>query len=229
LGGEVAAGFFAFGNETLMEADWSVALAAPDPIILVPWSAPGDDERKCRFVDLRLGSHLIDEIEEVQGRPALRSALLLLNCVTSPLWTAKCDAWTSSSEQGDDAFDPYEMDAVPGETAFGSGSYIDMLPRDAENLRCFDAQERWLRRVTERLRAIPASAARVELVMRRAQVDSVGGFAVTWFVEGCGATAQSANEAWDHALVLGLAAIMAVPMASFDHAPGDDTMAETGE
>jgi hypothetical protein len=196
-----------------MEADWSVALASDDPVISVPWAALGDDEPKCRFVDLRLGPHLIDEIAEAQGRPVLRSALLRLNGAHSQLWTAKCDAWTSSPEQGDDPFDPYEMDAVPGETAFGNGSYIDLLPRDFESRECFDAQEQWIRAVTQRLRAIPASAARVELVLRRAQVDSVPGFGVTWFVEGCGATADRAAQGWSQAFDAALAAIMDVGLA----------------
>ncbi len=33
-------------DESLMEADWSVALAADDPVITVPWAAPGDDGRQ---------------------------------------------------------------------------------------------------------------------------------------------------------------------------------------
>ena len=197
-----------------MEADWSVALAATDPVITVPWAASGDDEPKCGFVDLRLDSRLIDEIEEIQGRPTLRSALLLLNGVHSQLWTAKCDAWNTSPEQGDDPFDPYEMDAEPGEIAFGTGSYVDLLPRDFETR--FDVQERWLRAVTERLRAVPANAARVELVLRRAQVDALPGFGVTWFVEGCGATAQRADQGWGHAFNLALTAIMDVRLTSFD-------------
>ncbi len=195
-----------------MEADWSVELAAPDPVITVPWAAYGDSGSSFRFVDLRLGTHLIDEIEEAQGRPALRSALLLLNGAGSQLWTAKCDAWSSSPEQGDDPFDPYEMDAEPGETAFGAGSYIDLLARDFETHWCFGAQERWLRAVTERLRAIPARAARVELVVRRAQVDAVPGYGVTWYVEGCGASAQRADQGWGQALDAALAAIMDVPL-----------------
>jgi hypothetical protein len=196
-----------------MEADWSVALGTADPVITVPWAASGDDEPKCRFVDLRLGPHLVDEVEEARGRPALRSALLLLNGVDSQLWTAKCDAWTSSPEQGDDPFDPYEMDAEPGETAFGTGSYIDLLPRDLQASRCFDTQERWLRAVTERLRAIPASSARVELVMRRALVDAVSGFGVSWFVEGCGASAHRADQGWSRAFDAALAVVMDVRLA----------------
>jgi hypothetical protein len=196
-----------------MEADWSVALAISDPVIIVPWAASGENEPKCRFVDLRLGPHLIDEIEEARRRSSLWSALLLLNGVDSQFWTAKCDAWTSSPEQGDDPFDPYEMDAEPGETAYGTGSYIDLLPSDFQSPGCFDTQERWLRTVTERLRAIPASAARVELVMRRAQVDAVAGFGVSWFVEGCGPTAQRADRGWRQAFEAALTVIMEVRLA----------------
>jgi hypothetical protein len=194
-----------------MEADWSVELGATDPVITVPWAACGEDEPKCRFVDLRLYPHLVAEIEEAQGRTALRSALVLLNGVTSQLWTAKCDVWNRGPEGGDDPFDPYEMDAEPGETAFGAGSYIDLLPRDLEMSQCFDGQERWLRTVTERLRGVPARAARVELVLRRAVVDGVPGYGMTWFVEGCGETAQRAEQAWGGAFDLALAAIMDVP------------------
>jgi hypothetical protein len=196
-----------------MEADWSVTLAATDPVITVPWTASGDDLPRCRFVDLRLGLHLIDEIEEARRRPVLRSALLLLNGVDSQFWTAKCDAWNTGPEQGDDPFDPYEMDTEPGETPFGAGSYIDLLPRDFQIRRGFDAQERWLRAMTDTLRAIPAEAARVELVLRRAQVDALPGYGVTWFVEGCGATAQRADQSWGRAVDLALAAIMDAGMA----------------
>jgi hypothetical protein len=195
-----------------MEADWSVELAASDPVITVPWAACVAAGPGCRYVDLRMGSHSIDEIEEVQGRSVLRSALLLLNCPASHLWTAKCDAWASSPEQGDDPLDPYEMDAEPGETAFGAGSYIDLLARDSETRGYFDAQERWLRAVTERLRGIPARGARVELVLRRAQVDAVPGYGVTWYVEGCGASAQRAGQGWGRALELALEAVMDVPL-----------------
>jgi hypothetical protein len=196
-----------------MEADWSVALANADPVISVPWAASDDDEPRCGFVDLRLGSQWIDEIAEAQGRPTLRSGLLLLNGATSQLWTTKCDAWTSSPEQGDEPFDPYEMDAEPGETAFGAGSYIDLLPRDFQATGCFDTQERWLRGVTERLRAIPAGAVRVELVMRRAEVDAIPGFGVTWFVEGCGATVHRADQGWSRAFDAALGVIMDVRLA----------------
>jgi hypothetical protein len=193
-----------------MEADWTIALAAGDPVITVPWAASSDDIRQCRFVDLRQGANLIDEIEEARAKPPLRSALLMLNAATSPLWTAKCDAWTSSVEEGAEPFDPYEMGAESGDTAFGAGSYVDLLARDVCFLASFERQERWIRAVTEVLRSTPASAARVELVLRRAEVERSSGFAVTWFVEGCSSTAQGAEQAWAKALDLALAAVIDV-------------------
>jgi hypothetical protein len=190
-----------------MEADWTVALAAADPVITVPWAASDDDVGKCRFVDLRLGAHLIDEIDEARAKAPLRSALLLLNAATSPLWTAKCDAWASSVDDGAEPFDAYEMGAESGDTAFGAGSYVDLLARDVSFLTGFERQEKWIRAVTEVLRSTPASAARVELVLRRAEVEGTSGFAVTWFVEGCGSTAQRAGQRWAKALDLALAVI----------------------
>jgi hypothetical protein len=211
-----------------MEADWSVALAADDPVIAVPWTSSAGDTHKCHFVDLRLGEHLIDEIEETRARPALRSALLLLNSAESQLWTAKCDAWSSSAAEGAEPFDGYEMDAEPGETSFGAGCYVDLLPRDFALLSSFEGQERWIRVATKALRVIPAHAARVELVLRHAQVEAARGFGVTWFVEGCGATAPRAAEAWATALNLALPVIMAAPGVAARR-PADDTMAGRGE
>jgi hypothetical protein len=212
-----------------MEADWSVALAADDPVITVPWASSADDTRKCQFVDLRLGEHLIDEIEEARTRPALRSALLLLNSGNSQLWTAKCDAWSSSAAEGAEPFDGYEMDAESGETGFGAGSYVDLLPRNFVLLSNFELQERWIRAATQALRVIPANAARVELVLRHAQVEGTRGFGVTWFVEGCGATALRATEAWARALNLALPVIMDAHGVAAMLRPADDTMAATGE
>jgi hypothetical protein len=212
-----------------MEADWTVALAPGDPIVAVPWAGPEDKIRSFKFVDLRLGAHQVDEIEEARSTPALRSALLVLNADTSPLWTAKCDAWTSSVDEGAEPFDPYEMDADPGEVAFGAGSYVDLLPRDVGFRAGFERQEHWIRAVTEVLRSTPASAARVELVLRRAEVEGASGFAVTWFVEGCGSTAQRAGQRWAEALDLALAVVMDVRLMVPGRARDNDTMAATGE
>ena len=187
-----------------LEADWSVALGTGDPVITVPWAASSE----CKFIDLRSDLNLIDEIVEVRRTPALRAALLTLNGTGSPHWTAKCDAWTSSMEDGAPAIDPYEMDAEPTETAYGAGSYVDVLQRDREVFASFDRQERWMRAVTTKLRSLPAKAVRVELVLRSAMVEAAPGFAVSWFVEACGASRQGAQQNWERALQLSLEEIM---------------------
>ncbi|HEX4170109.1 MAG TPA: hypothetical protein VHZ55_31980, partial [Bryobacteraceae bacterium] len=99
-----------------------------------------------------------------------------------------------------------EMDAEPEDAACGAGSYIDLLTRDPA--ADFERLERWIRAVTETLRAVPAKASRVELVLRRAWVNEAPGYGTTWFVEGCGATPRRARQAWNEALLLSLPVIM---------------------
>ncbi len=195
-----------------MEADWSVSLAAEDPVVVVPWSALPEEANQCTFVDLRREPHRIDEMEEARSNPALRAALLTLHAPGSPWWTAKCDAWNASvtqdATQGGEAFDPYEMDAEPTETAFGTGSYIDLLQRDTLLFTSFESHERWMRGAVQKLRSISARAARIDLILRYAEVGSVPGFAVSWFVEGCGSTAERAVLRWQDALDQALAVIL---------------------
>jgi len=186
-----------------MEADWSVELMAEDPVIIVPWAATSDAPSKCKFVDLRSGGQLIDEIVEAGRVPELRATLVALNGAASPLWTVKCDTWESDSQM-----DSYEMDAAPADAKFSFGSYIDLLARDRTLQASFDRQEQWVRVVTGMLRAVPARAARVELVLRPAQVNHEAGYGVSWFVEGCGSTAQRAQKSWSDALGLALPVIM---------------------
>jgi hypothetical protein len=204
-----------------MEADWTVAVSADEPRIVVPWAATESDPQKCRFVDLRLHPDLVDTIVEARSKP-LRVALLRLNDSASRLWTAKCDAWTSS----ENAFDPYEMDAEPGETLFGAGSYIDLLASEAAVRASFAQQEQWMRVVTERLRTTPTRAVRSELVLRGAEVEGTPGFGMTWFIEACGETPEQAKQRWGHALGIALAVLLET---HFEAACGDDTMTEMGE
>ena len=176
-----------------MEADWSVALAGDDPTIDIPWAS---------FVDLRADPTLIDKIAETQANLPLRAALLALNGAESPFWTAKCDVWTV-----DEPSDPFEMEAETGEAAFGVGSYIDLIARHLETRASFELQEQWMRRVTAQLRVVSAGAARVDLVLRHAQVDGHSGFGVSWFVQGCGANVEIAEQMWARALRLALPVI----------------------
>jgi hypothetical protein len=203
-----------------MEADWSVALAADDPVVVVPWAAC-EAEGSRRFVDLRGNLNLIDSIAEAQASPPLRNALLVLNSPDSPWLTAKCDAWVTTDEPRD----AYEMDAAPEDTAFIAGSYIDLMARDPEFGGSFPRQEEWLRRITARLRAARARASRVDLILRHAEVEGRSGFAVSWFVEGCGASATVAEQNWANALTLS----QAVLIESFQTDSGGRYNGHTGE
>ena len=205
-----------------MEADWTLAFAPDDPVMSVPWAASGDNAESCRFIHLRVAPHRIDEVEEAEANPSLRTALLKLNGPSSHLWTSKCDAWTTGPENGDPPFDPYEMDAEPGGTAFGAGCYIDLLPRKEPLFESFKLQELWMDEVVGKLRATPAGASRVELIMRPAEIDETAGFGVTCFIEGCGPTADYASQRWAEALDLTLAVLMNTPWAA---ASGNGTIA----
>jgi hypothetical protein len=211
-----------------MEADWSVAMADDDPRIIVPWAVPAEDAYRCQFLDLRRDPALIDEIDEARSHPFLRTALLRLNAPQSSLWTAKCDRWRSSVSEGAEAYDPYEMNADPGDTLFGAGSYVDLLPRDGRLSISFERQERWIRSMSEKLRGVPVRASRTEFVLRRVEVEGTPGFGVTWFVEGCGATAQRAAEAWEAAFDCALGVILDAALME----PGlavDGTISKVGE
>ena len=192
-----------------MEADWSVELTAADPVIAVPWEAPGES---FRFVDLRENPQAIDEIEEARREPALHSALLALNSASSQIWTAKCGTWITGSQDKDqidqiDQIDRWEMEAGPGEAEFGAGCYIDILLRDQGS---FAVQERWIHVLTGKLRGVELRCARIELVLRAATVRGIAGFGVTCFVQGCGASAELAGSRWAEALTLALPALMQV-------------------
>jgi hypothetical protein len=215
-----------------MEADWSVALADDDPKIIVPWAALAEEVPRCKFLDLRQDPTLINEIEEARSDPVLRTALLRLNGSESSLWTAKCDRWSSSVDDGAEPYDPYEMNvdpnADPGDTHFGAGSYIDFLPCDGQLSMSFERQERWIRSMTEKLRVVPARASRSEFVLRRAEIDGTPGFGVTWFVEGCGATALRAAEAWEAAFSCALGLILEARRMEAGP-PVDGTISKVGE
>ncbi|HEV2273415.1 MAG TPA: hypothetical protein VGR96_04580 [Acidobacteriaceae bacterium] len=206
----------------LMEADWSVELGAEDPVIVVPWQGVEEASRLpmespagtgVRFVDLREDPEAIEQIEEARREPSLRSALLALNEAGSPLWTAKCGLWTRSHQEGieaglDAAVDFREMEAEPEEASFAAGCYIDLLPRDAKANASFALQERWIRGMAEQVRGAAMRCARADFVLRHAEVCGVPGFAVTWFMEACGATRELAACRMAQALELTLPLVM---------------------
>jgi hypothetical protein len=182
-----------------MEADWSVEIGADLPRIVVPWA----DEGLC-FVDLagsadpaQLIAQTTAQLAEQWSHAALAKALLALNAPNSTVFTSKCDAWPLQADE----IDPLEFDAnSPAST--GSACYIDIIFRDSAAFGSFEWHETWLRRTTQHLRTLPLRSARIELVLRQAEVEAAEGFAITLYAMGCGADSNAANTAWSAAVGL---------------------------
>src|SRR5487761_1551469 len=117
-----------------MQSDWTVACAADDPEVVIPWA--GKDP-SLRFVDLRQAPDAIREIPEAAEYPRVAAALRRWNQPDTSLFTAKCDVWNYPAKLFD-AEDLPEFD-------FARGSYIDLLSADPATLLSFEACERQLR------------------------------------------------------------------------------------
>jgi hypothetical protein len=172
-----------------MEADWEFEVGGEGPVIEALW--PG-------FVDLRLNPELADELTEAANFPPLPEALVRLNAEASPVWTSKCGVWVLSDPN---RFDPDELDAPTGSTAYTEGIYIDLLPKKVEQWpspeMVADSCKAWCKL----FRAVSQRCCRVDLIIRRAFIHS-GQFdlGVTAYLTGCGKSATEANVALQQAM-----------------------------
>ena len=184
-----------------MQSDWTVACAADDPEVVIPWA--GKDP-SLRFVDLRQSPDAIREIHEAAEYPCVAAALRRWNQPDTSLFTAKCDVWNYPAKLFD-AEDLPEFD-------FARGSYIDILSADPATLPSFEACERQLRVWTEISRSIELPACRCEWTLRPARIfpalplpapavnSSRNGFATTLYTWGYGDSPELAAVAWAAAL-----------------------------
>lgn len=184
-----------------MQSDWTVACAADDPEIVIPWS--GKDPA-LRFVDLRQSPQDLREIPEAAEYPCVAAALRRWNQPDTALFTAKCDVWSYPAK----LFDAEDL----SEFAFARGSYIDLVSTDAATFASFEACERQLRAWTEISRSIDLPACRSEWTLRPARIFPESderapaqnlpqhGFATTLYTWGYGDSPESAAIAWDAAL-----------------------------
>lgn len=192
-----------------MEADWSVELAAGDPILEMPWSSP---DGTLRYQDLRQHPERIPQIPECESYPEFAESLRTLNSPVSPVLTAKCDAFAPEKTE-------------PAEELFGSWrmvGYIDLLLAARTNITGdrdfspeaanfdFALHEQFARDLCARLNHNPNGErinATIELVIRRCVYKSSqrsrhseDGFYFTVYMIGYGESAEEARQHWGFAL-----------------------------
>ena len=185
-----------------MQSDWTVACAANDPDIVIPWA--GKDP-SLRFVDLRQTPEALQEIPEAAKYACVAAALRRWNQPDTMLFTAKCDVWSYPAKL-------FDAEDLP-EFAYARGSYIDLLSADAATFTSFQACERQLRAWTDISRSIDLPACRAEWTLRPSRIfpalkeggpgqsSSQNGFATTLYVWGYGDSPEAAATEWDAALL----------------------------
>lgn len=171
-----------------MEADWELEVGPSAPLIDALW--PG-------FVDIRKIPELARQLPEVSLLQGLDDALVRLNGVDSPVWTAKCDVWLLDAGE----FDADEMDASPESAAYGWGCYIDLLPKSDQQWIAPVMATSWCKRICGLLHGVPISCCRVDLVVRSAAITPARiDIGMTAYLTASGPTAENANRVLQAAL-----------------------------
>jgi hypothetical protein len=177
-----------------VEADFAVELGADDETLEFPWAAADGGPR---YYDLKRQRELLLEIEEARTLPELGEFLAAINSPSSPLETAKCDAWTST-------------EINPEEEIFGAtrkfGSYVDILFSQEGSRFSFAEHEQLVKRITQLLKRVPEIPAAAELIIRRCFYHTTegmrDGFYVTFYLFGYGDDEAQARQRWAIALKL---------------------------
>ena len=181
-----------------MLAEWSVECSADDPVLVVPWKDP---DGTSTFVDLRANPYDFDAVPEAEQYPPLMQALRALNASRSPVFTAKCDAWTVSGEELEHL--RINLDAEPEEATNGFASYIDLLCRDRSLFTSFHQHEHLMRRFIRLAAPLNFPLAALECILRPAFVDleaAQEGFALSLYVKALGRDPDAALQEWSSAL-----------------------------
>ena len=195
-----------------MLAEWSVECAPDDPVLVVPWfsdaAAPDPAATHAsvsNFIDLRENPYDLDHIPEAEQFPPLLHALRALNAGRSPVFTAKCDAWTLSPDEIADLRHNLDLDLhiAPDETPSGFASYIDLLLRERSLFASFHQNEQFMHRLARRVASLDHPHAMLECIIRPAFLDLTGpqeGFSITLYVKALGSNPGTASEHWADAL-----------------------------
>jgi hypothetical protein len=191
-----------------MLAEWSVESSADDPVLVVPWSDPSDPTGNRRFIDLRENPYDLDQLPEAELYSPLMQALRALNAPRSPVFTAKCDAWTLSPAKDADELEQLRLnldifDDESSDASDGFVSYIDLLWRERSIFASFHQHEQLLHRLTRHAAPLDHPYAMLDCVLRPALVDLTGpqeGFALSLYIKAVGHDAPSAEQNWAAAL-----------------------------
>jgi hypothetical protein len=191
-----------------MLAEWSVECAPDDPVLVVPWSSDVSDSpgtaTPSYFIDLRENPYDLDYLPEAEHFPPLMHALRALNAPRSPVFTAKCDAWSLEPEELETLRIDLDQDFSPADpTLAGFASYIDIVLRERSYFTSFHQNEQFLHRLARRAAPLDYPHAMLDCVIRPALVDLTGpqeGFSITLYIKALGPDATTAYEHWTGAL-----------------------------
>jgi hypothetical protein len=172
-----------------MEADWEFEVGADAPVIEAYWAG---------FVDLRGKPERAHDLPETAQLPGFAAALQRLNSESSPVWTSKCDFWSTLERE---EFDPDELDAPLGSAGHAISCFMDLLPKQ-EGEWAFPARaEAECRRLCTLLSSIPLRCCRVDFIIRRALVvPDVMDLGITACFTACGPGADQAKDTLEAAL-----------------------------
>jgi hypothetical protein len=185
-----------------MLSEWTAECSHDSPTLVVPWSDPTSG---ARFIDLRAEPYDIAEIAEAEHNPTLGRALRSLNATRSPFLTAKCDAWELNSTENSEELESRRMELMLSEedSAFGFGSYIDLLWRERSVFASAHQQQDRLDRIVRRAERLPHPEAVLEGILRPAVLDlnsPLEGFSVSLYITAVGPEPEIARRRWELAL-----------------------------
>ena len=167
-----------------MIAEWTVEIGPECPWIELPWEG---------WVDLRGEIAAAHGLSEVRAYPELAPLLQAANGEHTR--TAKVDVFPVSREE----VDPEIAEAGEEQTAFGLGSYLDVVPARADALGGFKAFEGVAQAAAAGLRETggpPGYVEYVEIVLRQARLYDRETLGWTLYAVGFGADARAARTAW---------------------------------
>ena len=185
-------------DNQVMLAEWSVECSTEDPVLVVPWKDP---DGNAAFVDLRANPYDFEAIPEAERYPPLMQALRALNATRSPVFTAKCDAWSLDAEELEHLH--IDLDILPADAPAGFASYIDLVARERSLFTSFPQHEQLLLRLARLAAPLNYPSAMLDCVIRPALVDLEGpqqGFAFSLYVKALGIDQQAASQEWALAL-----------------------------